>query len=562
MTARIGSYTALERPDGGHRAAYSTLWRGEDDAGQAVCLLILPADDAVQVRNAVAAAAAVGHPHLLPVLDVVSDSERVAIVSGWPRGGRLLELVRRRGALTGAETLTVLIPLASALAALHRAGVRHGGVGAGSVFFDERGRPQLGALAVSTVVGDVNSGMPSEMWDVAPEVVRGQDLHRGPMTPAADVFSLGSVALYCLTGYSAWPADDPADVLIQSTAGVWPSPPDASGPPALVQLIRQMLQSDPSARPAAAELVGMLAAIGPPAPVPFGSGSVPARSSEARWGGSRDQPALVEDDKSPGASTESAEPWIASFRRAQGSAGDPLPFTGRGVLRARSARGVLRAGSARTSTHSPSRARVHPARFPRPKPPARAGIAALSIVLLLVVGLQIWVWSAGAESGGDLAGMPAPAGNAGMAGSFSATGDQDWPAIVTALDAARGRALAAADPELLDEVYVHGSAVAEADAATIRSLVERGVRVSGGAHHIDEVSVAPEQGANPPGSGTSPSPGGEVLRVVVRGSLPAYPVLDADGRQVGTTAPTPARERVLTITSTPAGFRISAVDGG
>lgn len=189
-------------------------------------------------------------------------------------------------------------------------------------------------------------------------------------------------------------------------------------------------------------------------------------------------------------------------------------------------------------------------------------MTALSIVLLLVVGLQVWVWSAGVDNGGDLAGVRTRAGDAGMAGFVSATRDQDWPAIVIALDAARGRALSAADPALLDEVYVHGSAVAEVDAATIRSLVQRGLRVSGGAHRIDEVTVAPAHGADPSGSDALPSPGGAVFRVHVRGSLPAYPVFDAAGRQVGTTAPTPARERVLTITGTPAGFRISAVDGG
>ena len=56
----------------------------------------------------------------------------------------------------------------------------------------------------------------------------------GAITPAADVFSLGSVALFCLTGRSAWPADDPADVLIQSAAGLWPDLPDDAGPAGLV----------------------------------------------------------------------------------------------------------------------------------------------------------------------------------------------------------------------------------------------------------------------------------------------------------------------------------------
>ena len=81
------------------------------------------------------------------------------------------------------------------------------------------------------------------------------------------MFSLGSVALFCLTGRSAWPADDTADVLVQSVGGVWPDVPDEAAPPRLVSLIRRMLAADPAARPEATAVLAELQRSGVALPV-------------------------------------------------------------------------------------------------------------------------------------------------------------------------------------------------------------------------------------------------------------------------------------------------------
>ena len=128
------------------------------------------------------------------------------------------------------------------------------------------------------------AGYPPVCRDVAPEVVRGDPV-AGAAAAAADVFSLGSVALFCLTGRSAWPADDPVDVLVQSAAGLWPDPPDDGGPALLINLIRAMLLDDPPNRPSAAAIAEELAVIGEPAAIEFGSGPAPAAASADRWRG-------------------------------------------------------------------------------------------------------------------------------------------------------------------------------------------------------------------------------------------------------------------------------------
>ncbi|MGS0686718.1 serine/threonine protein kinase [Nakamurella sp. GG22] len=480
MTLRIGPYAAVERPGRGHRAAGSVLWRGEDEGtGESVLLLVLPADEAAAVSADVEALTEICHPHLLPVDDVVSDAEHVAVVSSWPRGGRLLELLVRHGPLTAAETLTVLIPVASALATVHGHQIRHGGVGAGSIWFDDDGRPQLGAPAVARIAARNQHGMLSDSRDVAPEVVRGERLQRDPPGPAADVFSLGSVALFCLTGRSAWPADDPADVLIQSAAGVWPDPPDGAAPAALLDLIRAMLSRSPDQRPSAADAAQRLSAVGRPAPISFGARPAPAAGSADRWLG--------------------AVPTVPAAIRATRPPSPKPP-----------------------DAASPGPPRSGPTRL------ARAGIAVLASLLVVVFVIQAAVWSNGGEN-------PDAA--------------PDWPQIVADLDAARGRALEVADPALLADVYLDGSAAAAADAALIAELAHQGWHVSAGLHEISSVTPV---GPAPPGE-----PGS--VRLAVQDRLPSRPIVDGSGSQVGMTPAREQQERIVLLDRTPAGYRIAGI---
>ncbi len=183
----------------------------------------------------------------------------------WPAVGRLSDLLDRRGPLTAGETLTVLRPLAAALAAIHRHGLVHGNLSAAVVWFDDSGRPLFGGLAAGLLAAHAVPGRdaaPQRAADLAPECARG-----AAPSVAADMFSLGSVALFCLTGRSAWPADDTADVLVQSVGGVWPDVPDEAAPPRLVSLIRRMLAADPAARPEATAVLAELQRSGVALPV-------------------------------------------------------------------------------------------------------------------------------------------------------------------------------------------------------------------------------------------------------------------------------------------------------
>jgi hypothetical protein len=524
----IGEYRAVEVLEPAAPAVGVQSYRGEDSrSGDAVVLTVLGDDHLDAVQSALRALPDVQHPHLLQVREMVQDEARCAVICRWPAGGRLAELLARRHRLTVPETLTVLIPLAAALAALHAAQVRHGDVGPSTIWFDAAGRPLLGAVGVAHVAATVGGGLPGGISDVAPEVVRGERRTGGAVTPAADVFSLGSVALRCLAGRPAWPADDPADVLVQSAAGLWPDLPDDAGPPRLVAVVREMLRAEPARRPTAMEVVSVLEGVGIPEPVAFGP--VPATAATSRWSG-----------------------WGASQLHAGGPVG-----------RERSAVGGAKggavdppaAGTPRTprrdspGTTGPLPAAAGPSRL------ARAGIAVLVGLLAVVIAVQIGLWWTGRDQPGAAPGQAVASNPAGE------ETDDEWLQVVTALDAARGRALETVDAAVLAQVYLPQSAPALADTRTIEDLAERGWAIRDGVHRITSVTLAPA-GSAPADAAAGSLATDQPVRLLVVGSLPARPIVDGAGNEVGQTAARGEQRRILSLVPTLQGYRISAVEPG
>lgn len=556
MGFAMAGYRAVDHLGGGRSGSSGPrvvpFWRAEDARTlEDVALTVLPVEAADIVREAVDAAEAARHPHLLPVADVVEDGARLAMVAPWPRGGRLIELVRRRGVLTAGETVTVLLPLAAALAAVHAQDLRHGWVCPESIWLDTRGRPLLGPAAVGPVVAAVAGPAALGCADVAPEVVRSG--RTGPPGPAADVFSLGSVALFALTGRSAWPAEEPADVLVQSAAGQWPDPPDDAGPAALIALVRAMLDRDPAARPTAVAVADRLTSgrLGEPAPIRLGSGPCPTPASAKRWRGwagtAPDRADGTADGTAGGTAGAGADDGADG-----GAGGDPGNDDGRASVGPDGADGSDGPPGGSGDGSDPGEAAGRPARRTggpatrsRRGPLARMLITVLTGLLLTVLVAQVGQW---------LGDPPDAAGPAG-AGRTDST---DWAQVVTDLDLARSRALADGDPALLDQVYLPGSAAGAADAATVAGLADRGLRVVDGRHDVLSVELLD-------GGAGADRPAGEGVagvRLAVVDTLAARPVLDGTGRQVGSTPARGAQRRILVLAATDAGYRISAVQPG
>lgn len=210
-----------------------TVWSGTEIAtGARVAVKLVPGAGLAREAGLLTA---VRHPHVLSLRRISTDPP--ALVTDLAAGGSLAAQVEARGSLEPGEVVTVLAPLADALAALHAQGVVHGDVTAANVLFVDRGRPVLADLGVAGLAGDgVAWATPGY---AAPEVLAGT-----PPGPAGDVHGLGAAAWLALTGSVPPVHDDRLPLRLLA--------PEC--PAGLADAVTAALDPDPARRPTPGEL--------------------------------------------------------------------------------------------------------------------------------------------------------------------------------------------------------------------------------------------------------------------------------------------------------------------
>ncbi|VXB44886.1 serine/threonine-protein kinase [Citricoccus sp. K5] len=230
------------------RGGNSTVWLVADAEGSEAALKI--PDHRVEAAAELLdielrAVGELDHDHVVRPLGVVSTDRGPGLLSEYHPGGSLGALVRAAGPLPLGQVVTVLVPVAQALQALHERGVVHGDVSPGNILFTVMGRPAVSDLGSSRLLGGPGRRLGTPGFS-APEL--DQDGVAGPpdgdspgLNPAADVYSLAAVGWFALTGRA------PA-----ATASRAPLPlivPDI--PLDVVELLEAGLEEDPARRPTA-----------------------------------------------------------------------------------------------------------------------------------------------------------------------------------------------------------------------------------------------------------------------------------------------------------------------
>ncbi|WP_407317436.1 protein kinase [Isoptericola halotolerans] len=214
----------------------------------------------------IAASALVDHPGVSKVLDTGEDEVAGATVP-WVVARRLpgapLSEVAAGDGLPWREALALTSGLLDALAAVHAAGLVHRDVGPRNVVVERHdgGDPNVGLLDLGLAApgggdgdGDLVAGSVASM---SPEQAQGR-----PLDARSDLYAVGSLAYFALTGHAPYERARPDDILRAHVGAPVPAPSArrAAVPVAVDRFVARAMAKDPEHRFASADAMRAAAA--------------------------------------------------------------------------------------------------------------------------------------------------------------------------------------------------------------------------------------------------------------------------------------------------------------
>jgi hypothetical protein len=256
----VGKYRLVGRLG---RGGMGQVYLGESPGGRLVAVKLIRAELAgdpdfrARFAREVATARTVSGIYTVPVVDADVDGAQPWLVTAYVEGPSLADAVRDFGPLAPESVLALAAGLAEGLEVIHARGVVHRDLKPSNVLLAQDG-PRIidfgisraGNLPAVTRTGQV-AGSPGYM---SPEQAEGR-----AAGPASDMFSLGSVLAFAVTGREPFGSGSGPSVLYR----VVHSRSDTAGiPEPLSSLITRCLEKDPALRPTAGQVVAELGSAG------------------------------------------------------------------------------------------------------------------------------------------------------------------------------------------------------------------------------------------------------------------------------------------------------------
>ncbi|AQZ69654.1 serine/threonine protein kinase [[Actinomadura] parvosata subsp. kistnae] len=256
-TSHIGRYRLLGVLG---RGGMGTVHLAEDAAGQRVAIKVINPELSqheqfrMRFRREADAAQRVRRFCTAAVLEAALDGDQLYVVTEYVPGPNLEEAVRQSGPLRGSSLDALAVSVATALTAIHAAGVVHRDLKPSNVLLSPVGPRVIDfgiARALDTLGGVTGTGeIVGTPRYMAPEVLRGD-----PVSPACDVFSWGTLVAFAASGRAPFGGDTLPAIVYQ----VLNTEPNLDAvEPGLRELVAAALRKDPAARPTAQQLLDHL----------------------------------------------------------------------------------------------------------------------------------------------------------------------------------------------------------------------------------------------------------------------------------------------------------------
>ncbi|MFE5397425.1 serine/threonine-protein kinase [Streptomyces sp. NPDC056568] len=326
----IGAYRLLGRLGAG---GMGHVYLARSDRGRTVAVKLVRTELAAQeefrqrFRQEVESARRVGGYWTAPVLDADTEAAVPWVATGYVAGPSLQQVVGHdHGALPERSVRTLAAGLAHALQDIHAAGIIHRDLKPSNVLVTIDG-PRVIDFGIARALQTVTDGgltrtgaLVGSPGFMAPEQVRGDRI-----TPACDVFCLGSVLAYAATGRLPFGTTD-SGVHALMFRIAQEEPDLAAVPEGIADLVRDCLKKDPAARPGLDEV---LARTGAQDTVADGRSRDPwlPGALVAQLGRHAVRLLDTEDPEAPGAGGPGAAPTAGQAPDGPGAnpAGPPLP---------------------------------------------------------------------------------------------------------------------------------------------------------------------------------------------------------------------------------------------
>ncbi len=235
------------------------VWRGTDVVlGRTVAVKVLRTamlsdpEFAARFYGEARMLAAFRHPGVVEVYDYNSAAEGLAdeqcayLVMAFVDGEPLTTRLKDGNRLGVTETMSIVAQCAEALHAAHQHGTVHRDVKPGNLMVKPNGTIILVDFGVArstsvTSVTGINSIVGTALY-MAPEQVS-----KGDLSPATDIYALGTVAYQCLAGHPPFDGDNALYVALQHVEDE-PPPLPADVPPQVRDLISRAMAKHPGDR--------------------------------------------------------------------------------------------------------------------------------------------------------------------------------------------------------------------------------------------------------------------------------------------------------------------------
>jgi protein kinase-like protein len=247
----LGRFELLARlGEGGQGIVY--LGRGPGPGEERVAVKVLRSTVDASVLERLARELDAIH-HVQPfvtasVIEASTDGERRYIVSEFIDGPSLQERVDSRGPLPEGELQRLAVGTATALTAIHGAGVVHRDFKPANVLLGPDG-PRVVDFGIARLIdaATMTSGVIGTPSYIAPELLSG-----ARPTSAVDIFAWALTMFYAATGRMAFGGDTVMAVMHR----ILTEEPDISGvPESMIPVISDCLNKDPGKRPSARDLL-------------------------------------------------------------------------------------------------------------------------------------------------------------------------------------------------------------------------------------------------------------------------------------------------------------------